>query len=80
MNRGDKGMPRIPPQRQTPIPLNDGTGNHSMTSLFQVMAHRPEIMQHATHLLEATMRSGTVDPALKELLAIRVSQVNHCFY
>jgi alkylhydroperoxidase family enzyme len=31
-------------------------------------------------LLEAAMRTGTVEPALKELLAVRVSQVNHCFY
>jgi len=51
-----------------------------MITLFGVMAHRPAIMQHAQQLLEATMREGTVDDTLKELLAVRVSQVNDCFY
>jgi alkylhydroperoxidase family enzyme len=51
-----------------------------MSTLFGVLAHRPQLMQHALQLLEAAMRTGTVDPKLKELLAIRVSQVNACFY
>ncbi|HCP73659.1 MAG TPA: hypothetical protein DIU08_03355 [Ktedonobacter sp.] len=51
-----------------------------MATLFRVMAHRPELAQHSIQLLETAMRTGTVDPGLKELLAIRVSQVNHCFY
>jgi alkylhydroperoxidase family enzyme len=37
-------------------------------------------MEHSRQLLEATMRGGTVDARLKELLAVRVSQVNHCHY
>jgi hypothetical protein len=37
-------------------------------------------MQASVQLLEAVMRSGTVEPGLKELLAVRVSQVNYCFY
>jgi len=45
-----------------------------------VMAHRPALMQQTMQLIETTMRQGTVEPKLKELLAIRVSQVNHCFY
>lgn len=71
-------MPRIPPidaacisQAETPS---------SMTALFRVMAHRPELMRLSMQLLEATMRGGTVDTRLKELLAVRVSQVNHCYY
>jgi len=44
------------------------------------MAHRPGIMQNAMQLLDAAMRTGTVDAKLKELLAIRVSQVNYCYY
>ena len=51
-----------------------------MSTLFKVMAHRPGIMQNAVQLLDATMRTGTVDAKLKELLAIRVSQVNYCYY
>jgi alkylhydroperoxidase family enzyme len=51
-----------------------------MTGLFRVMAHRPAIMQQTAQLLDTAMRTGTVAPQLKELLAIRVSQVNHCAY
>jgi alkylhydroperoxidase family enzyme len=51
-----------------------------METLFRTMGSRPHIMQAAMQLLEVVMRQGTVEPQLKELLAIRVSQVNHCFY
>jgi len=51
-----------------------------MSTLFRTMAHRPELMQLSMQLLQAAMRTGTVEPALKELLAVRVSQVNHCYY
>ena len=73
-------MPRIPPVDNNIPPPEDQSALSTMGTLFSVMAHRPEISQYAMQLLEATMRSGTVDPKLKELLAIRVSQVNHCFY
>lgn len=73
-------MPRIPPVENVQIDLKDVPGASTMSLLFQVMEQRPEIAQHALALLEATMSKGTVEPALKELLAIRVSQVNHCFY
>lgn len=88
-------MSRIPPDNNISLPQVDSAANTrnadttttigsassaTMSSLFQVMAHRPEIMRHALALLEATMRTGTVEPRLKELLAVRVSQVNHCFY
>jgi hypothetical protein len=75
-------MPRIQPDDSAPLPLSDdaATGSSTMTRLFQTMALRPEIMRSAMQLVEAAMRTGTVDPKLKELLAIRVSQVNNCFY
>jgi len=72
-------MPRIPPDERAQIFLEE-MGGSTMSTLFRVMNHRPEIMQHARQLVEATMRGGTVDLKLKELLAIRVSQVNHCSY
>ena len=73
-------MPRIPPKANTPIPLDEASGSANMSGIFHIMAHRPEIMQHAVELLNAAMRTGTVEPTLKELLAIRVSQVNDCHY
>ena len=73
-------MSRIPPDNKIPISMENTPGGATMESLFRVMAHRPEIMQPALQLVEAAMRSGTVEPQLKELVAIRVSQVNHCSY
>ena len=71
-------MSRIPPIDDAEIPPADDTS--TMSTLFRVMARRPELARQSSALLEATMRGGTVEPALKELLAVRVSQVNHCFY
>ncbi len=73
-------MSRIPPVGNIELPLQEGPGAATMSTLFHVMAHRPELARHSIQLLETAMRSGTVDPKLKELLAVRVSQVNHCFY
>ena len=73
--------PRIQPDETVQLPTHaELTGVADMATLFRVMGHRPVLMQQAAQLLESTMRGGTVDPQLKELLAIRVSQVNACFY
>ena len=75
---------RIPPMPETILVQFSeevrSTGVSNMSTLFRVMGQRPEIMRPAIELLEATMRGGTVEPQLKELVAVRVSQVNHCSY
>lgn len=73
-------MSRIPPDENAPISVDASSGVTDMSTLFRVMAHRPQIADSAMQLLAATMRGGTVEPQLKELLVVRVSQVNHCFY
>ncbi len=73
-------MPRIQPDDSVPLPAFATAGSSTMTTLFQTMAHRPAIMQAAMQLVEAAMRTGSVEEQLKELIAIRVSQVNLCFY
>jgi alkylhydroperoxidase family enzyme len=73
-------MSRIPPDENIQLPTGETVSSGTMSILFRTMAHRPEIMQHSIQLLEVVMRSGTVDPRLKELLAVRVSQVNYCYY
>jgi alkylhydroperoxidase family enzyme len=73
-------MPRIQPDDSVKLPAFATAGSSTMTTLFQTMAQRPEIMQAAMQLVEAAMRTGSVEEQLKELLAIRVSQVNLCFY
>lgn len=73
-------MSRISPNENTPTPESATSGVTNMSTLFRVMAHRPQIAESAMQMLAATMRDGSVEPQLKELLAVRVSQVNHCFY
>ncbi len=75
-------MPRIQPvdNAQLPPEASQTPGIGNMSTFFSIMAHRPDLARHSRQLLEVTMRGGTVDPKLKELLAIRVSQVNHCHY
>jgi alkylhydroperoxidase family enzyme len=78
-------MSRIPPIENMPFPFPEDLGMAAssitnMSTLFRVMAHRPELAQQSMQVLETAMRTGSVDPKLKELLAIRVSQVNHCHY
>ncbi|HEY0756430.1 MAG TPA: carboxymuconolactone decarboxylase family protein [Ktedonobacteraceae bacterium] len=72
-------MSRIPPGK-IDMPDEDGLAFATMHTLFRTMGHRPEIMRQSMQLLETVMRTGSVEPRLKELLAVRVSQVNHCFY
>ncbi len=73
-------MPRIPPVENIQLALDEATSFTTMSTLFRTMAHRPELMRHSIQLLETAMRTGTVEPRLKELLAVRVSQVNYCYY
>ncbi len=73
-------MPRIPPVENIQLTLDEATSFSTMATLFRTMAHRPELMRHSIQLLETAMRTGAVDPRLKELLAVRVSQVNYCYY
>ncbi len=73
-------MSRIPPDDNAQIPETVGANNSTMAGLFRVMALRPGIMEQTAQLLDTAMRTGTIEPKLKELLAIRVSQVNHCAY
>jgi alkylhydroperoxidase family enzyme len=73
-------MPRIPVDNNLPLPPDGLSGITTMEMLFRAMSQRPELAEHSMRLATAAMRGGTVEPQLKELLAVRVSQVNHCFY
>ncbi len=52
----------------------------NMPNMFRTMALRPEIMETAAAHMRAIFSTGTVDPRLKEMLAVRVSQINDCAY
>ena len=49
-------------------------------NLFRVAAHRPEIVATLRAHMNAVMGPGTVDVLLKELVAVRVSQITNCEY
>lgn len=73
-------MARIPPVDDAQFCFREGSGAEAMAMLFRSMAQRPALAEQSMQLLETAMRQGTVEPTLKELLAVRVSQVNHCLY
>jgi alkylhydroperoxidase family enzyme len=52
----------------------------NIPNMFRTMAYRPTIAQTAAAHLAAIFDTGTVDRKLKEMLAVRVSQVNDCAY
>ena len=52
----------------------------NIPNMFRTMAYRPEIAATADAHLQAVFESGTVEKRLKEMLAVRVSQINDCAY
>ncbi len=52
----------------------------NIPNMFRTMAHRPEIAATAEAHLQAIFNTGTVEKRLKEMLAVRVSQINDCAY
>jgi alkylhydroperoxidase family enzyme len=52
----------------------------NIPNMFRTMAYRPEIAKTADAHLQAVFNTGTVPLRLKEMLAVRVSQINDCAY
>lgn len=52
----------------------------NIPNMFRTLALVPEIMITAAAHMQAIFNSGTVPKKLKELLTVRVSQVNACAY
>jgi uncharacterized peroxidase-related enzyme len=52
----------------------------NIPNMFRTLAYRPEIALTASAHMDAIFNTGTVDPRLKEMLAVRVSQINDCVY
>jgi alkylhydroperoxidase family enzyme len=49
-------------------------------NLFRVAAHRPDLTRTLADHMRAVMEAGDVSRLLKELLSVRVSQINNCEY
>ncbi len=49
-------------------------------NMFRTVAHRPEYLRTMIAHFRTVMNTGTVSTKLKELLVVRVSQMNRCEY
>ena len=52
----------------------------NIPNMYRTMGLRPEIAETAAAHMRAIFSTGTVEARLKEMLAVRVSQINHCAY
>ena len=52
----------------------------NVPNLFRVLAHRPPLLRTFTAHFDAVMGEGRLSIRLKELVAVRVSQLNGCRY
>ena len=52
----------------------------NIPNMFRTVAHRPEIFRTMIANFRAVMETGTLGARLKEILFVRVSQINHCEY
>ncbi|MBI3827499.1 MAG: carboxymuconolactone decarboxylase family protein [Candidatus Rokubacteria bacterium] len=47
--------------------------------MFQVLGHCPEMLQAYFQFYFPWHTSGSVEPVLKELVRLRIAQLNNCF-
>lgn len=52
----------------------------NVPNMFRTVAHRPEYLRTLIAHFRAVMNTGTIPTKLKELLVVRVSQMNRCEY
>ena len=52
----------------------------NVPNMMKAMAHRPRHLTSMVEHFRTVMSTGTVPTKLKELIAVRVSQMNHCDY
>ena len=77
-------LSRIEPQAADPSLRESFDGfiraRGKVPNLFRIAAHNPPVGRTLSAHLDAVMGPGTVDELLKELCAVRVSQLNRCEY
>lgn len=74
----DEAMRSQPALRESFQRFIDERGK--VPNLFRVAAHRPDITHTLAEHMRAVMEAGEVPRLLKELLSVRVSQINNCEY
>ena len=82
----------MPTPRLRPLAPDDVTGDvravfdtylkerGNIPNMFRTAAHRARHLATMVAHFRTVMNEGTVPPLLKELLSVRVSQLNHCHY
>jgi alkylhydroperoxidase family enzyme len=80
-------MPRISRLSRSEVsPEVGGIYDHFMKvrgnipNMFRTVAHRPEYLRTMIDHYRVVLETGTVPTRLKELLFVRVSQINRCNY
>lgn len=71
----DEAAPAVRPLLEA---LFERRGN--VPNMFRTVAHRPELLRTMLAHFRVVMEAGSVPAKLKELLAVRVSQLNACHY
>jgi len=74
----DEAMRSNPSLRESFQKFIDERGK--VPNLFRIAAHRPDITRTLADHMRAVMGAGDVSKLLKELLSVRVSQINNCEY
>ena len=74
----DEAMHNQPALRESFQRFIDERGK--VPNLFRVAAHRPHIARSLADHMRTVMGAGEVPVLLKELLSVRVSQINDCEY
>jgi len=52
----------------------------NVPNMFSTLAHRPELLRTMVAHFQVTMSNGVLPAKLKELLFVRISQMNRCEY
>jgi alkylhydroperoxidase family enzyme len=52
----------------------------NVPNMFRTLSLRPDMARATAACMDAILNTGTVDLQLKEIVAVRVSQLNGCAY
>ena len=52
----------------------------AVPNMFRTLAHDPELLKTWFAAFRATLREAAVTTRVKEIVAVRVSHLNHCRY
>jgi alkylhydroperoxidase family enzyme len=80
-------MPRIEPPRAEDVssevlPMWEQfyAARGSVPNMFRTLSLRPAMANAVAESMRAILNTGTVELRLKEMVAVRVSQINGCAY